>query len=406
MINPPAKSADTRHPVEFILLMAAMAALDAFAVDGIMPALKLIGKELNAPTENHRQFVITAIFLGFAAGVLIYGFVSDIVGRRLPTVAGFILFILGSFVCIFAETFNLLLAGRVLQGFGAAGPYVLSVAIVRDLYQGREMARKLSLIMMVFIGVPMVAPFIGQGIMLISGWRSIFIAFIVFAAFTLVWFWLRQPETLPSNDRASWSLRSLIRASSEVLGSRQTLRYLVSLGAVSGAFITYLSTGSQIFQDIYGLGIYFPVTFAALASLFGVSSFFNAKLVPVLGCSLLVHRALSVIIVASVVFCLQYWIVGDGPSLISYLLYIAVIMCGFAFLFGNITSLALDPQGHIAGAASSLVNSFSTVIAIVVAYLIGSHLSTTVYPVVIGFAVCCTVAWLLNRPSLPPANAV
>ena len=164
MINPPAKSADTRHPVEFILLMAAMAALDAFAVDGIMPALKLIGKELNAPTENHRQFVITAIFLGFAAGVLIYGFVSDIVGRRLPTVAGFILFILGSLVCIFAETFNLLLAGRVLQGFGAAGPYVLSVAIVRDLYQGREMARKLSLIMMVFIGVPMVAPFIGQGI--------------------------------------------------------------------------------------------------------------------------------------------------------------------------------------------------------------------------------------------------
>lgn len=385
--------------------MAAMTALDAFTIDGIMPALRLIGDELNAPSENDRQLVITAVFLGFAVGVLIYGFIADILGRRLPTMVGFVLFVLGSVVCIIAESFNVLLIGRVLQGFGAAGPYVIAVAIVRDLFEGRDMARKLSLIMMVFIGVPMVAPFIGQGIMLLAGWRSIFIVFIGFAVFTMGWFWIRQPETLPIEQRASLSLHAVKQAVVEVFTHQQTLRYLIALGSVSGAFITYLSTGSQIFQDIYGLGHLFPVTFASLASLFGFSSYLNAKLVPKYGSVRLVHIALSLIIVASALFCLQYLFIGSSPSLISYILYVAVIMSGFAFLFGNITTLALDPQGHIAGAASSLVSSMSTLIAIVLAYGIGSQLDSTVYPVVIGFGVCCSLAWLLNRPSISGLKA-
>ena len=149
--------------------MALISALDAFSIDAMLPALSQIGSDLNVTVENRIQYVITALFLGFSAGVLFYGFVADSVGRRKPVIFGFIVYLAGTLLCINADTFTLMLAGRVLQGIGAAGPYVLAIAIIRDSYQGEAMAKILSLVMMVFIGVPMIAPFVGQVILLMSG---------------------------------------------------------------------------------------------------------------------------------------------------------------------------------------------------------------------------------------------
>ena len=186
--------------------MAAMSALDAFSIDAMMPALAQIGDDLGIAAENDRQLVITALFLGFSIGVLFYGFLADHYGRRLPVIGGFLLFVAGSLACLTAETFGVMLAGRVLQGLGAAGPYVLSIAIVRDSFKGDEMARLLSLIMMVFIGVPMVAPFIGQGLLLLAGWRSIFAVLMLFALLTMCWFAIRQRESLSFENHRPLSL--------------------------------------------------------------------------------------------------------------------------------------------------------------------------------------------------------
>jgi len=178
-----------------------MVALHAFSIDAMLPALGEMSVDLGITNENHRQAIITSLFLGFAAGVLVYGFVSDSVGRRSPVIAGFLIFLLASIICTFSTTFELLLLGRILQGIGSAGPYVIAVAIVRDRYQGPDMAEIMSLIMMVFIGIPMIAPFIGQVFQQLAGWRSIFVALTAFAIITLGWFYLRQPETMDTDKR-------------------------------------------------------------------------------------------------------------------------------------------------------------------------------------------------------------
>ncbi len=380
--------------------MAAMSALDAFSIDGMLPALEIIGQDLNVAVANHRQYVVTALFAGFAVGVLIYGFVADHVGRRKPVIAGFCIHLAGSLCCCLAETYPLLLFGRVLQGLGAAGPYVLSLAIVRDTYQGRGMARILSLIMMVFIGVPMIAPFIGQGILLVAGWRSIFLVLGLFCVLVLVWFWLAQPETLKPQDRVVLSLAAVLDSSVQVTTHQQTVRYLLAIGAVTGAFIAYLSTSQQVFQNIYSLGQWFPVVFASLAGLLGVAAYFNSRWVEKIGMARLVHLALTAIVLTSGAYYLCYLLFAVVPSLWFFLAYMVVVMFCFALLFGNLSSLALEPMGHIAGSAASLVNCLSTLIAIALAYLIGSQLEANPMPVIAGFGVLCGVAWLLNYPQL------
>lgn len=382
--------------IEFIVLMAAMTALDAFSIDGMLPALENIATDLNVVVENHRQYIVTALFFGFAFGVLIYGFLSDQYGRRAPVVAGFVVFFLGSLLCIFASTFTMLLAGRVLQGFGAAGPYVLTTAIVRDLYKGRDMAQIMSLISAVFIGVPMVAPFLGQGVMMLAGWRSFFIVLAVYASLVLGWFWFRQKETLLPEDRQTLSMAVIRGSIFEVLTHHQFLRYLLAMSAVLGAFIAYLSTAQQTFQVIYDFGNWFPVVFASIASVFGIGSVLNARWVHSVGSARLVHRALSAIVLVSCVYALANLLIDGLPAAWLHLAYLCVFVFCFAFLFGNITSLALEPMGHIAGSASSLFNSISTIIAIGIATTIGAVLKDHVQPVIVGFGFFCAIALALN----------
>jgi DHA1 family bicyclomycin/chloramphenicol resistance-like MFS transporter len=380
--------------VEFIALMAAMSALDAFSIDSMLPALGQISSDLNITVDNQRQYVITLLFAGFSVGVLLYGFVADQIGRRLPTLAGFAIYCIGSLVCIFAESFSVLLIGRALQGLGAAGPYVLAMAIVRDRYSGDNMAQILSLIMMVFIGVPMIAPFVGQGILLLTGWRGIFVCLMLFALVSMLWFWVRMPETLASDNRTRVNIGNIRFAFAQVLGTRRSCSYLFAMGAIFGAFLAYLGTSQQVFQEIYSLGQWFPLVFASLATTFGIASWVNSRLVVTFGAQTLVIRTLATLTLLSMVYGATsvFW---DNPPLWSHILYIATIMSGCALLFGNMTTLALEPMGHIAGAASSVVNAGGSLIAIPVATLIGAQLSDNAYPVAIGFAICNLIALLL-----------
>ncbi len=382
---------------EFIVLMALMTALDAFSIDGMMPALAVMAHDLNVRVDNHRQFIITSIFFGFALGVVIYGFLADSIGRRKPVLVGFLIYAFGTLVCMFSDTFAWLIGGRILQGLGAAGPYVLATTIIRDRFEGREMARVISLIMMIFIGVPMIAPFVGQGLLLVTGWRGIFTALLIFGLATMLWFWWRQPETLPDSQRKSVSIKVVVSAATSVASDRPTRLYIVALGMVSGAFIAYLSTGQQVFQEIYGLGTRFPLAFASLASIFGLASFCNSRWVESLGMATLVRRALTVVVCTSAVAMVCYWLLAAALPLWLWIVYMAVIKFCFGLLFGNLTTLALESMGHIAGSASSLINAVSTLLAITLASLIGAWLDTTVAPVIVGFGVLAALALLVTR---------
>lgn len=389
---------------EFVVLMAAMTALDAASIDSMVPALAQIGEDLQLHSANHRQWIINALFLGFGVGVFMYGFIADSIGRRKPTLFAFGIYALGTVICMQSSSMTEMVIGRGFQGFGAAGPYVLAITIIRDTYTGRKMAKVMSLVQMIFIGIPIVAPFAGQLVLLFAGWRSIFTALLFFGILTASWFWLRQPETLSPTDRLPLSVEKVWQNTLEVLRRKQTRSYLISMALATGAFIAYLSTAQQVFQDIYNTGTRFPIVFASLATAIGLSSWLNSRWVEALGMSRLLNRALAGVTVASIGYLILSNAWAETPPLWFYMMYLSTVMFCYGLIFGNLTSLALEPMGHIAGAASSVVNSFSMFGAIAISVLIGSTLNTSVLPVVIGFGTCCLTAWLLLRSIKRPVK--
>ena len=239
--------------------MATLMSLVALSIDAMLPALGTISRDLGVERDNDVQLVVTLIFLGIAVGQLAYGPLSDSTGRKPALLAGLGLFMVGCLFSLFSQSFPMMLAGRLLQGLGAAGPRIVTIAMIRDQYEGRLMARVMSLAMAVFIIVPIIAPAMGQGILLIAGWRAIFGAFLAIAVATTLWFTIRQPETLPVDRRVPFTITRISRGFREVLTTRAVLGYTVTAGLVSGPFLAYLSTAQQMFQVQYGLGKSFPL---------------------------------------------------------------------------------------------------------------------------------------------------
>ena len=266
-------------PGEFALLMAMLMATAALAIDAMLPALGEIGGELGVERENARQLVISALFLGFGLGQLLYGPLADRLGRKPGMYIGLGLFVFGCLLSMAAWSYPAMLAGRFLQGVGAAGPRIVTLALIRDRYQGREMARVMSFVFAVFVIVPTIAPGLGQVVLMVAGWRAIFGALLAFSMAGLVWFVLRQPETLSAERRIPLSVGAIAANVFEVGSSRRTVAYTLAAGAVFGGFIGYLNSAQQIFQDQYQVGTLFPVYFAALSLAFAAASVVNGRLV-------------------------------------------------------------------------------------------------------------------------------
>ncbi|MCP4184411.1 MAG: multidrug effflux MFS transporter, partial [Hyphomicrobiales bacterium] len=238
-----------------------MISIVALAIDIMLPALDVIGRDLNVANANDTQLVITSLFFGFAVGQMLAGPVSDSMGRKPVIFLGYVVFVAGCLLSIFATSFSLMLVGRVLQGLGAASPRIVTLALVRDSYEGRAMARIMSIVMAVFILVPSIAPAIGQAIILASGWRSIFTLLMAMAIISVTWFALRQPETLPQTSRRKFSFTNVTTGISEACGYRSAMGYTLASGLVFGAFVGYLSAAQQIFQISFGVGNLFPLYF-------------------------------------------------------------------------------------------------------------------------------------------------
>ena len=375
------------RPGEFVPLIALLMSLVALAIDAMLPALPAIGRDLEAPRPNDVQFVITSLFLGLGLGQMLFGPLSDRIGRRPAIHAGLVLFMIGCLVSIFAPTFETMIVGRVLQGIGVAGPRIVTVALVRDQYEGRQMARLMSFAMAVFILVPTVAPALGQVILWLGSWRAIFTTFFAIAAIAFAWFALRQPETLPAERRRPFSVRAIGQAVGETLRIRAALGYTLATGFVFAPFVAYLSSAQQIFQEAYRTGALFPVYFGVLALAIGCASLLNGRLVVRHGMRRLSKAATVAIALVSLVAWAGAFAFGGLPPLWLFMAYLLAVFLCIGLLFGNLNALAMEPLGHIAGVGAAVVASLATFISVPLGALVGQSFDGTIYAQVGAFAV-------------------
>ncbi len=371
---------------EFVSLMALLTSLVALSIDAMLPALADIGRDLGIADANQPQLVVSMLFLGLTLGQLVYGPLSDCVGRKMPIYGGLAIYLVGSILCIFAWSFTAMLIGRFLQGLGVAAPRIVTMAMVRDQYAGRAMARVMSLIMAVFIIVPAVAPALGQGILEIAQWRAIFGLLLTLALIAFLWFSWRQPETLPSAKRLPWSSSRLATGLFETLRNPAAIGYAVSAGLIFSGFIGYLTSAPQIFQRQYGLGAQFPFYFGALALAIGAASLLNARLVMRFGMQLLSRRALQGQCGISILFFGFAWLAGGALPLWAFMVWAAIAFFCHGLLFGNLNAMAMEPLGHIAGIAAAVIGSLTSVVSLLLGTAIGQAYDGTVLPLLGGFA--------------------
>ena len=383
-----------RSQFEFVVLMAALMSIVALSIDAVLPALPLIGDYLSVSNPLENPKLITSIFLGLGIGQLIFGPLSDSFGRKPIVYAGFILFIIASIICVTTKSFEMMILGRVLQGVGLACPRTMCIAMIRDTYEGDYMAKIISIVVMVFILVPVIAPTLGQYLMNHYNWQFIFTFNLVFGLLVMIWFWLRQPETLPDKYRIPYRLKIFKTGTIQFFRIREAVIYTLLSGFITGSFMVYLSTSQQIFEKQYNLADEFPLIFASLAISVGLATFLNSQLVVKYGMKRIVHIAMISFILISLVFIALYNS-GNNPSVGVLIGFFALQFFTIGFLFGNLRALAMEPMGHIAGIGSALNGFISTVMAVPIADYIGKYIVNSVTPLFIGFLVCGLISLLL-----------
>jgi len=373
------------NKTEFVVLTALLMSLVALAIDMILPALPSIAAEYGLTDARQAQYIISGVFVGMIAGQLLFGPLSDAWGRKPAIYLGLAFFISGSVVCYFSREFSVLFIGRVMQGVGVASPRIVSLALVRDQFESREMARIMSFIMMVFILVPAIAPALGQMILYFSQWRVILLLFILVGAVSLVWFGIRQPETLPEDQRRRLALAPVIAATREIVSHPAALGYTFAIGFVFAGFVGYLVASQQIYDLIYGRGEQFPYYFGALALVIGSASIVNARYVLRHGMRKLSLFALYGIVGLSVLALAAEL---SSPAPLSFSLFVLYCLLAFfcvGILFGNLNALAMEPLGHVAGTGAAVVGAGSTIISVVLGSAIGQMIHADVLPMLLGF---------------------
>ncbi len=393
---------------EFVALMALMIALTAVSIDAMLPALPQIGEELGVLRANDSQLILSSFFVGLAIGQLFYGPVSDSLGRKPTIYFGIVLFIAGCILSIVAQDFRMMLTARVLQGLGIASPRSVAVAIVRDQFSGPMMARVMSFIMSVFILMPIIAPVMGQGILLFAGWRAIFGFLLALAVIAFIWFGIRQSETLSSENRIDFSAKLLFAGFREVLTNRTALGFTIASGLISGAFLGYLNSAQPVFQEQYQLGARFPLIFAVVAIASGLAFILNANLVMRYGMIKLTSTANMFLAAISIIYFVYAYFMQGHPPLWTLIAYFLANLFAIGILFGNLNSMAMEPLGHIAGIGTAVVSSLASFISIPLGAWVGQGFNGTVLPLIGGFAILSFISifviqWANGAPQPKPA---
>ncbi|CAN7298822.1 multidrug effflux MFS transporter [Rhizobium rhizogenes] len=370
---------------EFIALAAFLMAINSLAIDIMLPALQQIGSSLGVENENHRQYVVTTYLIGFGLAQLFYGPLSDRFGRRLPLLIGLVVFIISAFGIALIPSFAGLLALRFIQGLGSAATRVITISIVRDIFGGRQMAEVMSLIMMVFMIVPVIAPGSGQIIMLVSTWHMIFVFIATMATLVGIWMYFRLPETLKPENVRPLTVKSVAAGFRMVLTNRVALCYTLASTFLFGALFGFINSAQQIYSGIYGLGVYTPVAFGGVAVFMALSSFINSQLVGRFGMRRLSHGALFGFAFVTFIWLLVQ-LYGPAPMPFAlFMVFFALAMFQFGLIGSNFNSLAMEPLGHVAGTASSVLGFMSTVGGASIGAGIGQYFNGTATPMVVGY---------------------
>ncbi|MFK7749446.1 MAG: multidrug effflux MFS transporter [Kordia sp.] len=372
---------------EFIILMASLMSIVALSIDAILPALDAIGISIGTVDSKDNQKLITMIFLGLGCGQLIFGPLSDSIGRKPIIYMGFTLFVLASFVCVTAQSLEVMIVGRILQGIGLSAPRTISIAMVRDSFSGDYMAKIMSFIVAIFILVPVVAPALGKLMLDNFGWQSIFNGQLIFGAIIMIWLWKRQPETLDPKNKIKLSKELFTNGLKEFLKFKTSIAFTLISGFITGSFMVYLSASQDIFQNQYGMVEEFPYIFAALAISVGFATFLNGTFVMKYGMYKLV-RAFLIAFTAIPIIYLLFFYGKPNPSVYVLVPFFGIQFFSIGFLFGNLRSLAMQPVGHIAGVGAAINGFTSTIMAVPIATCIGSYVKTTASPLFIGFLIC------------------
>jgi MFS transporter, DHA1 family, multidrug resistance protein len=377
--------AGTLSRPEFIALVAALMALNALAIDVMLPALPYMGEALGISHENERQFVIGIYMLGFGAAQLVFGPLTDRFGRRAPLLVGLAIYLVCAFAATFAPNFAILLALRFVQGLGAAGTRVIATAVVRDRFSGREMAEIMSLTFMVFMAIPIVAPGIGQVLLLTGPWQSIFVFMGGLATAITLWAYLRLPETLRPEYRRPLSFGAVVEGFRIVFTNRVAFSYGLAGTFLFGAMFGLISASQQIFAEFYGLGPLFPVAFAGMAGFIAVGQFINSRIVRRFGMRRLAHTAILVYVGLSAILLILA-ILGPVPFPLFFGM-LLIIQFMFGWAASNMNSLSMEPLGAVAGTAASVFGFVQTVGGAVLGTYIGQQFNGTLVPNAAGYTV-------------------
>ena len=387
---------------EFVALMAALMAVNALAIDAMLPALPAIGDALAVAEENNRQLVISFYLFGFGAAQLIYGPISDRIGRKTILAVSLGFYALFGLVSGLASSFPLLLAARAAQGAAAAGTRTLVISIVRDRFAGAAMARVMSLVFIVFMIVPVLAPAFGQGVLLFASWRFIFIGLGLYGVAVLVWALLRLPETHPAEKRRSLTPAMVGEAVLETVTTRLSIGNTIALTLVMGGLFAFINSIQQIVFDVFGEPELIALVFAAIAGPLAVSSWLNSRIVERLGARRIMLTALGTFTGFAILHLAVAATVGEG--LVLFVILQALTMASFGLIAANLGSIAMEPLGHIAGTASSVQGVITTVGGALIGMAIGQAFNGTTIPFLAGLAVCgalsLTAALWANREAL------
>lgn len=376
---------------EFLVLVAALMACQALAVDAMLPAIPTIAQALGLDDQNRAQWIVTAYMAGLGVGQLFWGLISDRFGRRPVLLTGLALYVIAALLVGLSNSFNGLLGWRFVHGVAAASA-VVSRSVIRDLYDGRQMARVMSLTFIVFIMVPIIAPSLGQLVLMIAPWRYLFVMFSVFAAVIWAWVLLRLPETLHPEYRLTLSVKHVTHAIGVVLGDRASVCYTVAVTMVFGSILAYVGMVQQIFADVFRKPGLMPTMFALCAAAMGVMSFVNSKIVRRVGMRIVSQIGLLLFIAISAVHVL---IAALGiESLFTFVVLQAGAMGCVGLMVANFGTMAMEPMGSVAGMAASLQGFVSTTIAALVGALIGRYFNGSTLPLVAGALGCGVVALL------------
>ena len=380
---------------ELILLLALMTSLGALTIDLQLPAMPLILQSFGLTAANSQQWMITAYMFGFAGAQIFYGPISDSIGRKPVLIFGLTVYILASIACLLADTYWLFLISRGLQGVGAAAARIMVNAITRDFFKGNEMAKVTSLVMLIFIMVPVFAPALGSGILLLGDWHLILWVYMGFGILVMFWSLIRLPESLAIEHKKAFRLGKIKSAFVQVVSEPLSMSFAVISGIIFAGFMAYLNAAEQIYSHLYNAKQHFPYLFGGVALFFGLAAFINAKIVMRFGAMQVTFYGMLVLLLVNLISLMLVIIYAGIPPLWLFVVMMGSINVCIGLAYGNLMAIAMLPLGNVAGMGASVIGTISAILAAGIGIVISQQLKHTIMPIMLGFTVTSLFAFSL-----------